>query len=166
MYIHTTANPSRSFETIFTIFCLLCGLLNVGTIIAAMSSLLYSLDSLADAKKNQIETIGRFLTLRRVDKKLRRQIQAYYEYIWDSGLSEAQKNIFRGLPGSLQLRLQIQLKKQLVNAVPFFRSISPASVAAIMSKLRTVVAIPEEIITVAGEQGDRCAKCPQNHLPA
>ena len=71
------------------------------------------------------------------------QIQDYYDYLWISGQSVHDKSLFDQLPESLNLQLDLSLKRKLIEGVPMFKAISPLSVLAIIRKLSHTIAIPE-----------------------
>jgi CRP-like cAMP-binding protein len=71
-----------------------------------------------------------------------------------SGQSIHDKNLFDQLPASLNLQLDLSLKRELIEGVPMFKTISPLSVLAIIRKLTHTIAIPDEIIMRQGEVGD------------
>lgn len=62
--------------------------------------------------------------------------------------------LFNQLPDTLELQLNLSLKKKLIEGVPMFKQIEPASVLAIVRRLQPTIAIPEEVIMRQGEKGE------------
>jgi voltage-gated potassium channel len=147
-------NPPNKNELVFTNFALLTGIGVFASVIGSASSLLSSLDAVAEKKKSQMDSISHYLTFHSVPMVLKNKIRDYYEYLWLSGQSSHDKNLFDQLPASLNLQLDLSLKRKLIEGVPMFREISVLAVLAIIRQLTHTIAIPEEIIVRQGEPGD------------
>jgi CRP-like cAMP-binding protein len=154
VFVGADMNPTDTTQTAFTSFMMLIGIGVFASVIGSASSLLTNLDSVAEMKKSQMDSINHYLTFHSVPKNLRNKIRDYYDYLWLSGQSIHDKNLFDQLPESLNLQLDLSLKRKLIEGVPMFKEISPLSVLAIIRKLSHTIAIPEEVIMRQGEQGD------------
>jgi potassium voltage-gated channel Eag-related subfamily H protein 7 len=154
VFVGADMNPTNTAETIFTSVMMLIGIGVFASVIGSASSLLTNLDSVAEMKKSQMDSINHYLTFHSVPKVLRNKIRDYYDYLWLSGQSIHDKNLFDQLPESLNLQLDLSLKRKLIEGVPMFKEISPLSVLAIIRKLSGTIAVPEEVIMRQGEQGD------------
>jgi voltage-gated potassium channel len=146
--------PSNETELTFTNFALLTGIGVFASVIGSASSLLSSLDAVAEKQKKQMDSISHYLTFHSVPTVLKNKIRDFYEYLWLSGQSSHDKNLFDQLPASLTLQLDLSLKRKLIEGVPMFGEISALAVLAIIRQLTHTIAIPEEIIVRQGEPGD------------
>ena len=154
VFVGSDVSPANTNETTFTATMMLVGIGVFASVIGSASSLLTNLDSTAEQKKTQMDSINHYLTFHAVPKQLRAKIRDYYEYLWTSGQSIHDKNLFDQLPESLNLQLDLSLKRKLLEGVPMFKELRPLSVLGIIRKLTDTIAIPEEVIMRQGEFGD------------
>jgi hypothetical protein len=154
VFVGSDVAPSNTRETSFTALMMLVGIGVFASVIGSASSLLSNLDATAEQKKSQMDSINHYLKFHSVPKQLRTKIRDYYEYLWISGQSIHDKSLFDQLPESLNLQLDLSLKRKLLEGVAMFRDIQPVSVLAIVRKLKDTIAIPEEVVMRQGEFGD------------
>jgi hypothetical protein len=86
--------PTQTDQRIFTTCIALLGIGVFSTIIASASSLLANMDTHAEARKAQIDSIRHFMTYRKVAPAVQQQITSYYSYLWLSGQSMRDKQLF------------------------------------------------------------------------
>jgi hypothetical protein len=108
---NTSIRQDNTATFVFTNVMLLVGIAVFSSIIGGASALLSNLDSLAAAKKAQVDSINHYLAFRKVPTELRRKISSYVKYLWHSGLSSYHKELFEDLPDALMLQLNISLKQ-------------------------------------------------------
>jgi hypothetical protein len=86
--------PTQTDQRVFSFAMALLGIGVFSTIIASASSLLANLDTHAEARKEQIDSIRHFMTYRKVETDVQQQITSYYSYLWLSGQSVRDKQMF------------------------------------------------------------------------
>ena len=94
VFVGSDVSPANTNETTFTATMMLVGIGVFASVIGSASSLLTNLDSTAEQKKTQMDSINHYLTFHAVPKQLRAKIRDYYEYLWTSGQSIHDKNLF------------------------------------------------------------------------
>jgi hypothetical protein len=92
------------------------------------------------------------MRFRKVPVSLQKTIRGYYEYLWDSGQTSHNANLFADLPSKLRLQLNVALKKRLIEKVPLFKTCSPAGVIALVQNLQPHIILPNDLIIRQGEQ--------------
>ena len=135
--------------------------------------MLNSLDTMNNAKMEQMDAINGYLAFRKVDNDLCLKIRKYYNYLvshrvafrsdcilngfllqWSSGQSQHQKNLFEELPGRLSVELTVMLKEELVLGVPIFRGLSGATLFGIIKALESHLILPDTVLMKEGQTGD------------
>ncbi|CAM9642417.1 unnamed protein product, partial [Ectocarpus sp. 12 AP-2014] len=86
-----------------------------------------------------------------VPKGLQKRIRTFYEYLWDSGQDSHSSGLFEELPEKLKLKLNIALKKRLIDQVPLFKTFSPSGTIALVQNLIPSIILPGELIVRQGE---------------
>jgi Ca2+-binding EF-hand superfamily protein/CRP-like cAMP-binding protein len=158
------AAPDSNIQFMFSIFMSMVGIVVFSTIIGALSALLSSMDKLGEAKQEQLDSINQYMAFRRVNQPLQLRIRAYYKYLWESGQSGHQRQMFDELPPTLSFELTLSLKEELVVNVPMFRRCPPETVLAIVKLLDSLVAIPEEAVVKQGSKNKRMYFCARGKL--
>ena len=151
---NTSIRQDNTATFVFTNVMLLVGIAVFSSIIGGASALLSNLDSLAAAKKAQVDSINHYLAFRKVPTELRRKISSYVKYLWHSGLSSYHKELFEDLPDALMLQLNISLKQSLIAAVPMFQKCTPRTVLAVIHRLEPTIMLPDIHVTREGDVGD------------
>jgi hypothetical protein len=154
VFLGNDTHPENSNQTLFTTCFLFVGIGVFASIIGSASSLLSSLDAVAEQQKAQIESISHYMVFHSVPKELRQKISDFYDYLWRSGQSMHDRNLFDQLPESLNIQLDLSLKRKLINKVPMFKELQPSSVLGIIRAMIHTIAIPSEMILRQGEIGE------------
>jgi hypothetical protein len=121
----------------FTIMMSILGVAIFSSIIGSLSSMMTSMDAIANSRKDQLDAIRIFLRFRKVDKSLAARIHGFYKYLWTSGQSKLHQAMFQELPLLLQSQLDIALKQDLILGVPMFRSLEKATIVALCTELHS-----------------------------
>jgi len=133
---------------------LLVGIGVFSSIVGSLSSVLTSLDAMNNARGEQLNSINGYLSFRKVDRDLRLKIRGYYNYLWRSGQSRHQRNLFEELPAQLKLELSVTLKEQMLLGVSLFRDLQPATLVAVIKELVPHLILPDYCLIRQGETGE------------
>ncbi|GMI22379.1 hypothetical protein TeGR_g8779, partial [Tetraparma gracilis] len=148
-------NPTNVTESLFSAIMLFIGIFFFAVVIAKTSTLILSVDAAEEARSKQLSSVNQFLAYRDVPVQLQHKIQSYYNYLWRSGQSQYHKNAFDELPPMLALQLSLCMKRQMIEDSAVFHNLSAASIVAIMDRLVSEIALPDEIVVLQGTTGDR-----------
>jgi CRP-like cAMP-binding protein len=140
-------------EMTFTCVMLFMGIIIFAAIIGGASSLLSSLDAFAEKRNSEMACIDQYLHRRRVPHDLKQRIRGYYNYLWMTQQSSHHKSLFTNLPKSLQLPLQVAMKRDMMTSVGMFQKLSSSTILSLLRRLQTMIFLPHEIVIEEGEEG-------------
>ena len=144
--------PETPAQVYFTTVAIVTGLLMYAVIIGSASTLLSNLDIVQSERKRKLDEIRAYLRHRKVGKKLREEIFEFYEYLFSCNVNSLKESdVLSELPQSLQLKLNLEVNRQVVNSVPLFHNCSEEVLASVIEQLYQIVMLPGEY---ACEQGD------------
>ncbi len=144
--------PETPAQVYFTTVAIVTGLLMYAVIIGSASTLLSNLDIVQSERKRKLDEIRAYLRHRKVGKKLREEIFEFYEYLFSCNVNSLKESdVLSELPQSLQLKLNLEVNRQVVNSVPLFHNCSEEVLASVIEQLYQIVILPGEY---ACEQGD------------
>jgi len=143
--------PTTVWQTAISAFGTILGIIVMSGIIGSATSLVASLDSYAEEKKDQMDSIRQYLAYRRVPREMRVQVLRFYDYLLYSGHSARIKKLFAQLPETLSLKLNLCLKYKLVESCKLFKQCSAGTTIEIIRKLVPRIAQPSEPIIREGQ---------------
>ena len=138
----------------FTNCMLLVGIAVFSAVIGASSSLLSNIDATKVAQQIQVDSINHYLAYRKVSPTLRTQVTDYVKYLWQSGQSRHHHNWFEELPPTLTRQLQVEIKRDLIDSVPWFRELAPDIVLDLIGRLEPTIALPGEFVVRKDDTAD------------
>ncbi|GMH82656.1 hypothetical protein TL16_g09332 [Triparma laevis f. inornata] len=149
------AEPGNMTEVVVGGLATVFGMFIFAVVIGNASSVITSMDSVGEARSKQMNAINQYLTFRGVPTWMQTRIREYYDYLWLSGQAAYHKRAFDELPPMLHMQLSLCLKKQMIESSSVFKNLSAASVVAIMDRLHSIIALPDEIIILQDTPGDK-----------
>jgi CRP-like cAMP-binding protein len=147
--------PFTELEVLFTTGLLLLGVMVIALFIGSLTSIVADADYLANKKKEQIQSVMSYMKYRQVPRPLQSKIVSYLNYLWTSAQSTYHQNLVGDLPDTLALQLNLVLKRRLIECVPMFAMISPHAMIGIVHRLESIIALPNQVLTHQGDNGDR-----------
>jgi CRP-like cAMP-binding protein len=148
--------PRSNQQYVFSFSMSVLGIMIFSSIIGSLSSMMQSMDSLANTKKDQLDAIISYLRFRKVSNELTMNIHGYYKYLWNSGQSQTHQNMFNELPEFLQSQLDLALKQKLIVAVPLFRTLKTNTIVKLCGMLHPSIAIPGQMVLTEGDDSADC----------
>jgi len=155
--------PETSAEVLFTNAITFIGVCVFSIIIGSASSLVSNMDQVASELKRDRDRARHFLKSHGVPRELQSRIMKYKEYCYKSSLIENGDDLFETLPVPLRIELDLNLKRRLIYSVDIFREASPASVVSTVRHLRSMVAVPKQVIIRQNDPGDTCYFITKGH---
>jgi hypothetical protein len=146
--------PNRDLEYAFTIVVMMVGASWYALIIGSIASLVSSIDSAKSRFWDRVDVVGQHLRSRDVPGGLQRQIQDYYEYIWDRYRGVGAEDLLSDLPAEMRLEVVYHLTRDLIEEVPLFRHGGEALRNALLMALESRVYIPDSFVVREGEMAD------------
>ena len=145
------ALPETYREAIFTITCVLIGILMNAVVIGSAGSALQSMDAEKIQRRQQLDRIITYMKRRKLPSYFQRIILDYYEYFGDKA---SQDTILADLPETIQQRLSLLLNRDIVKNVPILRQIEFESILDLMQNLKSQTYMPGEFVYKVDEPGE------------
>ncbi|MCB1325856.1 MAG: ion transporter [Leptospiraceae bacterium] len=146
--------PASYPQKFYTMFVMIVGVGVYGYVIGNVSTLLANTDMAKINYVNKIEELNTFFQDRQLPGPLQNKIKHYYNYIWQSRLGRDEGRIMEDLPPPLRTEVALYLNRDIICAVPLFRTASPQLVRHLASRLRPAVFMPGDLIIQAGEAAE------------
>ncbi len=146
--------PKDNVQMIFVIFIEFMGAAMYALIIGNIANLIANIDIAKSRFKEKMKTVNTFLNYRNIPAKIKKKINDYYYYLWDSRHGYNEMDIMNDLPLQLKESVSLFLNKDIIEKVPIFSGASDEFIKEIILSLEPVVFTPGDNIVRAGEVGD------------
>jgi hypothetical protein len=145
--------PHNDALKIYTMIVMVLGVGVYGFVIGSLASVFSNVDLAYTAFRNRVERVMAYLRYRGVPKKLERQVQDYFDYLWTSRMAHSDVHVLNEIPGAMRNDVLIHLHHTLVQNVSFFRDADEAFLFALIPQLKPEVWMAGQTIFRAGEPG-------------
>jgi voltage-gated potassium channel len=146
--------PVGNVQTVFVIVIEFMGAAMYGLIIGNIANLIANIDIAKTKFKEKMKTINTFLNYRNIPNDMKKKVNSYYYYLWDSRHGYNETEIMNDLPLQLKESISLHLNKDIIAKVPLFTGASEEFIKEIIFNLESVVFTPGDYIVKAGEVGD------------
>lgn len=82
------------------------------------------------------------------------QVCGFYQYLWECRYAKPDEDLLHALPVNLKAQVEVSLKRQLVERVKLFESLSLPCLVDLVTRLVPLISLPDEYVIVQGEEGD------------
>lgn len=156
--------PTGNGETIYSMMVMMFGVGIYGYVIGNIANILATRDPAKLAYQKNMDQLKAFIRYRELPLNLQTQIRDYYAYLFQKRLGPDETNFLQKLPVSLKHKVELYLKRQIIDKIPLFRETSEAFKDAIAFKLRPLVLTPGEFIIRQGDEGNEMYLIIKGHL--
>ncbi len=125
-----------------------------GYIIGNVASLLANLDVVRARHLGRLEAVNNFMRDRRVPRDLQAKVRDYYNYLWESRMSE-QSEMLEELPAPLRIEIALHINRAILQKVPLFERANESFLRELVLHFTPTVSVPGETIVRRGEIGHR-----------
>ena len=119
-------------------------------IVGGATSSLATMDASAQKLRMQLDTINHYMRYRRVPNRLRKRVDAYFQYLWTCMRGLDDTDVMESMPISLRRQLSIAMNRKLFTRVPLFRYCDAGCILTLVEHLRPLIAVPREYIIREG----------------
>jgi CRP-like cAMP-binding protein len=147
--------PTYNVEYFFQSSSLVIGIILTSCIIGSATTILSSMDKMAEEKRDHMNKMSAYMKAKNLPLKLQHSIYQYYAFLWNSNWAANRVDLFPNLPPLLNLQLELSLKQRLIKKCALFSNCQPKSVLHLVRRLKSEIAIPDEVVFREGEPG-RC----------
>ena len=117
----------------------------------------------SELRRNR-DRVRYFLRTHGVPRDLQSRVMAFKEYCEKHGKDSGDaRELFESLPQPLRVELDLNMKRRLIYTVGVFRVSAPQSVVAVVRHLRSLVAVPDQVIIRQNDPADLCYFITQGH---
>lgn len=145
--------PDGMGQTIFVIVIEIVGAGVYGLVVGNIANIIANIDVAKSQHKEKTEKINTFLKYKAIPNELRKKINNYYDYLWESRRGYNEASVLKELPGPLRTQVSIHIHKEIIEKVPIFAGASESFIREIILNLKPVVFTPGDYIVRAGDIG-------------
>lgn len=145
--------PTTQGQRLYAAGVMLLGVGIYGYLIGNIAALISNLDPVRAHYLQQREQLSAFMHYRAVPRPLRRQVQRYFDYLWEKRLVVEEPALLATLPPTLRDEIALSLKQDLVANVPIFGRAGDAFMREVALQMRPFVCLPGDFIVRAGDPG-------------
>jgi voltage-gated potassium channel len=145
--------PHTNTQMLYAIFVQLIGFATFGYLIGNVVTLLSKKDPATTQYLENIENFSAALRSRDLNPDLQKRILNYYNYLRVEKVGYDESAFLDGLPATLKMEAELDLKKRFIVGIPIFKNASIDFVTRIAIKLELVIATPGEVVIQKGDIG-------------
>ncbi|XP_067949900.1 cyclic nucleotide-gated channel alpha-3-like [Watersipora subatra] len=151
--IGETPAPQTDIEHIFVVCDFLVGVLIFATIVGNVGSMITKMNREQTEFQQKMDSIKRYMKLRKVDKSLERRVLEWLNYIWTSRTLLNEESAIGSLPEKLKAEIAINVHLETLSRVSIFQDCEPGLLVQLVLKLRLQVFSPGDYICRKGDIG-------------
>ncbi len=140
-------------EILYSIVVMIFGVATYGYVIANAANILVNIDPARAGYFEHMEKLSSFMNYRGIPSELQRRVRDYHAYVWEHRLGYDEGQILGGLPPSLLNEVSMYLKRDVIQHVPFFASVSDELLSEIALAMHPAVYMPGDVIIRKGDVG-------------
>jgi voltage-gated potassium channel len=147
-------SPVSDLQKILTMIAMFLGVAVYGFVIGNVASLLSNIDRTKASFLKQMEDINSYLSYKSVPKRLKHKVHNYYQYIWHNRMVKTEKGLLSNLPDSLKTEILLNIHRQLIEKVPFFKNTDKDFLGELVLQLKPTVFLPCDYVFKKGDVGN------------
>ncbi len=147
-------SPITDLQKILTMITMFLGVAVYGYVIGNVASLLSNIDKTKVNFFKKMEDLNSYLLYKSVPKRLKQQVQDYYQYIWHNRMVQTEQGLISNLPDSLKTDISLHLHKKLIEKVPFFKNTDKGFIGEVILQLEPKIFLPGDYIFKKGDVGN------------
>eukprot|EP01043_Picozoa_sp_COSAG02_P056564 COSAG02_NODE_6722_length_3401_cov_4.311932_1_plen_657_part_10 len=146
--------PHTDLEKIFSIISELAGGITFGILAGTLSAMLTESNAADLRAEEQIDALKTFMTSKRVNKSLRRQITDQMEYFYKTKSVFDEAEIVEKLPPKFKKTLLLTMYKPQLQTCPLFAGLDESIITKLAVTLRPYLGVEGDTVVREGEVGD------------
>ena len=146
--------PFTDMEKVFSIISELAGGITFGILAGTLSAMLTESNAADQRAEEQIEALKTFMTSKRVNKPLRRQITDQMEYFYKTKSVFDEAEIVEKLPPKFRKTLLLTMYKPQLQTCPLFAGLDESIITKLAITLRPYLGCEGDVVVAEGEAGD------------
>lgn len=145
--------PATNTQMIYAIFVQLIGFAAFGYLIGNVVTLLSKKDPATAQYLDNLDNLTAALQIRDLNKDLQKKILNYYIYLRKEKVGYDESSFLEGLPSTLKIEAELELKKNFITGIPIFKNASIDFITQVALRLELIIVTPNEILMKQGDPG-------------
>ncbi|XP_056266731.1 cGMP-gated cation channel alpha-1-like isoform X2 [Pseudoliparis swirei] len=151
--IGETPPPALDSEFIFHVVDFLVGVLIFATIVGNIATMISNMNAAQTQFQSRIDNIKQYMQVRKVDKVLEMRVIKWFDYLWNNGKAQNEREVLRYLPDKLKAEIAIQVHMDTLRKVRIFADCEAGLLIELVLKLQPQVFSPGDYICKKGDIG-------------
>uniref|UniRef100_A0A087XHJ5 Cyclic nucleotide gated channel subunit alpha 1a n=1 Tax=Poecilia formosa TaxID=48698 RepID=A0A087XHJ5_POEFO len=151
--IGETPPPALDSEFIFHVVDFLVGVLIFATIVGNIATMISNMNAAQAQFQSRIDNIKQYMQVRKVSKELELRVIKWFDYLWNNGKAQDEREVLRYLPDKLRAEIAIQVHMDTLKKVRIFADCEAGLLIQLVLKLRPQVFSPGDYICKKGDIG-------------
>ncbi|KAM9314840.1 cyclic nucleotide gated channel subunit alpha 1a [Pholidichthys leucotaenia] len=151
--IGETPPPALDSEFFFHVVDFLVGVLIFATIVGNIATMISNMNAAQAQFQARIDNIKQYMQVRKVSKDLELRVIKWFDYLWNNGKAQDEREVLRYLPDKLKAEIAIQVHMDTLKKVRIFADCEAGLLIELVLKLRPQVFSPGDYICKKGDIG-------------
>ncbi|XP_072319374.1 cyclic nucleotide gated channel subunit alpha 1a [Eucyclogobius newberryi] len=151
--IGETPPPALDSEFLFHVVDFLVGVLIFATIVGNIATMISNMNAAQAQFQSRIDNIKHYMQARKVSKELEVRVIKWFDYLWNNGKAQDEREVLRYLPDKLRAEIAIQVHMDTLKKVRIFADCEAGLLIELVLKLRPMVFSPGDYICKKGDIG-------------
>ncbi|KAM8879766.1 cyclic nucleotide gated channel subunit alpha 1a isoform 3-T5 [Spinachia spinachia] len=151
--IGETPPPALDSEFIFHVIDFLVGVLIFATIVGNIATMISNMNAAQAQFQSKIDNIKQYMRVRKVDTELELRVIKWFDYLWNNGKAQNEREVLRYLPDKLKAEIAIQVHMETLSKVRIFADCEAGLLIELVLKLQPQVFSPGDYICKKGDIG-------------
>ncbi|XP_068177968.1 cyclic nucleotide gated channel subunit alpha 1a isoform X2 [Antennarius striatus] len=151
--IGETPPPALDSEFLFHVIDFLVGVLIFATIVGNIATMISNMNAAQAKFQSRIDNIKQYMQVRKVSKELEERVIKWFDYLWNNGKAQDEREVLRYLPDKLKAEIAIQVHMDTLKKVRIFADCEAGLLIELVLKLRPQVFSPGDYICKKGDIG-------------
>ncbi|XP_042340375.1 cyclic nucleotide gated channel subunit alpha 1a [Plectropomus leopardus] len=151
--IGETPPPDLDSEFLFHVVDFLVGVLIFATIVGNIATMISNMNAAQAQFQARIDNIKQYMQVRKVSKELELRVITWFDYLWNNGKAQDEREVLRYLPDKLKAEIAIQVHMETLKKVRIFADCEAGLLIELVLKLRPQVFSPGDYICKKGDIG-------------
>ncbi|KAM8843005.1 cyclic nucleotide gated channel subunit alpha 1a isoform 2-T3 [Synchiropus picturatus] len=151
--IGETPPPALDSEFVFHVVDFLVGVLIFATIVGNIATMISNMNAAQAQFQSRIDNIKQYMQVRKVSQELELRVIKWFDYLWNNGKAQDEREVLRYLPDKLKAEIAIQVHMDTLKKVRIFADCEAGLLIELVLKLRPQVFSPGDYICKKGDIG-------------
>ncbi|XP_037620006.1 cyclic nucleotide gated channel subunit alpha 1a, partial [Sebastes umbrosus] len=145
--------PALDSEFFFHVMDFLVGVLIFATIVGNIATMISNMNAAQAQFQSRIDNIKQYMRVRKVSNELELRVIKWFDYLWNNGKAQDEREVLRYLPDKLKAEIAIKVHMDTLKKVRIFADCEAGLLIELVLKLQPQVFSPGDYICKKGDIG-------------